>query len=164
MRLVFAASLALLLVAPAFAGSASTVRVGLVVTGHFASPLEGAWHSPTAARGTIYHFVVNASSGVVYQLVSMPLRETSGTCNLRVSGVIYSLEQTSAGSSYEMRYSIQSADVVTSSTDYDDCKDVAASYLSDIAAADGTRRLILSRTGEARLIDSATGTEYTRTR
>jgi hypothetical protein len=63
-----------------------------------------------------------------------------------------------------MRYSIQSADVVTSSTDFDDCKDAAASYLGDIAAADGTKSLILSRAGEGRLIDSTTGQEYTRTR
>lgn len=164
MRLVSAASLALLMAAPALAGGASAIHVGLVVTGRIASPLVGAWHSKTAARGTIYHFVVGGSSGAVYELVSIPLRETSGTCDLRVGGVIHSLEPTSGEASYEMQYSIRTADVVTSSTDFDDCEDVAASYLNDVAAAVGTRRLILSRTGEGRLIDSATGAEYTRTR
>ena len=91
------------------------------------------------------------------------LSAAPGECDLRVGGVIYSLEQTS-GATYEMQYSVQSADVVTSSTNSEDCQDVAASYLSDIAAADGTQSLILSRTGEGYFIDGATGAEYTRMR
>ena len=176
MRIAFAAALALLLAAtPALAGRASTINVGLVVTGNFASALVGTWHSRTAARGAIYHFVVAGSSGAFFKLVSIRLPETSptaakdalsaapGKCDLRVGGVIYSLEQTS-GATYQMQYSVQSADVVTSSTNSEDCQDVAASYLSDIAAADGTQSLILSRTGEGYLIDGATGAEYTRMR
>lgn len=113
------------------------MHVGLVVTGSIASSLSGTWDSRTAARGTIYHFVVSGRSGVVYELVSIPLREpspnaaedvigaapTAGTCDLRVSGVIYSLERISGGtaaassdyhlgSSYEMQYSIRSAEAV----------------------------------------------------
>jgi hypothetical protein len=165
-RIAFAAFLALLAAAPALAGSASTIHVGLIVTGSFASPLVGAWHARTAARGTIYHFVVSGNSGTFYQLVSIPLGAApkAGKCDLRVSGVIHSLEQTPGAASYEMQYSIQSADLVTSSTNFDDCKDVAASYLSDIPAAENTNSLILSRTGEGRLIDNATGADYTRIR
>lgn len=188
MRIAFAALLSLLLAAPALASSTSTMHVGLVVTGNFASSLFGTWDSRTAAQGTIYHFVVNGRSGVVYELVSVPSRATSvmavedvigaaptaGTCDLRVSGVIYSLEQISGGtaatssdyhlgSSYEMQYSIRSAEAVTSSTDFDACKEVAASYLSNVPAAGSVHSLTLSRTGKERLIDSATGEEYTRT-
>lgn len=158
-RLAFAACLALLLAAPAFAGSRATINVGVVVTGAFASPLVGSWHSKTAALGSIYHFTVSGRSGAFYQLVSLPLPEGKGSCDLRVGGVIHSLERAAKRSSYEMRYSIQSADVVTSSTDVDGCTDVAAAYLSDVSA-DGTRRMILSRTGRDRLIDTASGTEY----
>ena len=178
MRLASAASLSLLLAAPALAGSASTFHVGLVVTGDFAPALLGAWDSRSAARGTIYHFVVSGSSGVFYQLVSIPLQQTSPialkaafraapatpTCDLRVSGIISSLEPTAANRArYEMQYSIQSAQIVTSSTNVNDCKELAASYVSDMSAADSTQTLILSRAGEGRLIDSATGQEYVRT-
>lgn len=160
-RLAFAATLAFLLAAPALAAGTSTLHVGVVVIGDLASSLAGNWVSSTAARGAIYHFSVSDRSGAVHKLVSLPLREPSaGRCDLRVSGVIYSLEPT-AGSGYEMRYAIQAADVVTSSTDFDACQDVADSYLSDIPAADS---LILSRAGEGRLIDSATGVAYSRTR
>lgn len=131
MRIAFAASLSLLLASPTLASSVSTMHVGLVVTGSFASSLVGTWDSRSAARGNIYHFVVSGSSGLFYELVSIPLRETSpiaaqdtlgdpptaGTCDLRVSGVIYSLEQTSGttirasgdhhlGSSYEMQFRV----------------------------------------------------------
>lgn len=179
MRLVFAAAVALLSAAPAIASDASTMRVGLIVTGNFAAPLIGAWDSRNAARGVIYHFVVSRSSGVFYELVSVPLREASaiavddlvgaapavGRCDLRLSGVIYSLEQTARGSSrYDMQYSIQSAEVVTSSSHFEDCKEVAASYASDIPTANGTHGLTLSLIGDGRLIDSATGAEYTRLR
>lgn len=188
MRFAFAAALPLFLAGPALSSSAAAMHVGLVVTGSLASSLAGTWDSRTAARGTIYHFVVGGSSGVFYELVSVPLREisagamedalgaapTAGTCDLRVSGVIYSLERISGGtaatssdfhlgSSYEMQYSIRSAEAVTSSTDFDGCKEVAASYLSDTPAADSMHSLTLSRTGNGRLIDSATGEEYTRT-
>jgi len=175
-RLASAASLSLLLIAPALAGNTSTFHVGLVVTGHLAAPLVGTWDSRSAARGTIYHFVVSHSSGVFYQLVSVPLGEISpgvvktafgaapaaGRCDLRVSGIISSLEPTStasSGSSYEMRYAIEAAQVVTSSSNIADCEEVADSYLSDVPASDS---LMLSRTGDGRLIDRATGAEYVR--
>ena len=168
MRIGFAAALALLLAAPALAASSSTIHVGLVVTGSFASPLVGTWESRAAARGSIYHFVVSGSSGLVYKLVSLPLREpAAGTCDLRVSGLIYSLERRSgtassphSGSSYQMQYAVQSAEVVTSSTSVEDCREAGAAYLGN-TASDST--LILSRTGDGHLIDSATGTEYIRT-
>ena len=181
MKIAFAALLSLLMAAPALAGSTSAIHVELVVTGGLASPLAGTWDSRSAARGTIYHFAVSGSSGVFYKLVSVPLREplqvaaadspsagaAAQMCDLRVSGVIYSLDPTSGrtgpGSSYEMRYSIQSAQAVTSSTRFDDCKEVAASYVSSSSAADAPHSLILSRTGKGRLIDSATGQEYIRT-
>lgn len=167
MRLALAASWALILAAPALAAGASAVHVGLVVTGKLASPLIGAWHSGSTAPGAPYQFVVSSSSGRVYEFVSIPVRD-AGTCDLRVSGVIYSLEPTSRarpshGPSYELQYAIRSADVVNSSTDSDTCEIVAAAYLSDIQAV-GTHSLTLSRTGEGRLIDGATGAEYTRTR
>lgn len=175
MRIAFAALLSLLLAAPALASSTSTMHVGLVVTGNFAPPLIGTWDSGITARGTIYHFVVGGGSGVFFELVSVPLHETSAsdpaaeTCDLRVRGVIYSFEPIASrehphpASSYEMQYAIQSAEVVTSSTDFDGCKEVAASYVSDTPAVDARHSLILSRTGEGHLIDSATGAEYART-
>src|SRR3954464_5826797 len=92
-RIAFAAFLSWLLAAPALASSTSTMHVGLVITGNFASPLIGTWDSRIAARGIIYHFVVGGSSGVFFELVSVPLRETSPSaptvemCDLRVSGV-----------------------------------------------------------------------------
>jgi hypothetical protein len=158
-RLAFAALLSLLLTGPVLAGGTSTINVGLVVTGAFASPLTGSWHSPTAARGSIYHFTVSGHSGAFYRLVSVPLRDAKGTCDLRVSGVIYSLEQTSKRPSYEMQYSVRSADVVASSAQRDACKDVAASYLSDMPAVES---LVLSGAGEGRLVDRSTGAEYIR--
>lgn len=163
MRLVFAAALALLAAAPAIAGSSSTISVGLTVTGSFASPVTGVWRARTMAPGAMYQFVMSHSSGAFYEFVSVPIADTpvTGRCDFRISGVIHSLERSSReGASYEMTYSVQSADVVASSTDGVDCDDVAASYLSDV----NTRSMILSMTGEGRLIDSATRTEYVRTR
>jgi hypothetical protein len=148
------------MVAPALAGSASTMHVGLTLTGDFATALAGGWHARGAADGAIYHFVVRGSSGALYQHVSVPVRGR-GTCDLRLSGVIYSLEPVSGQRSrYEMQYAIQSADVITSSSS-GGCSDVADAYLNDVP---GAQSLILSRAGEGRLIDSATGVEYARTR
>lgn len=162
MRLAFVAVLALLGAAPALAGSTSTINVGLVVTGTFASSLAGTWHSNAADRGAIYHFVVGSDSGAFYKLVSIALPGT-GRCDLRVGGMITSFEPTS-GSRYEMHYSVQSADVITSEASGSDCNNVAASYLGEFQVGNGTQSLILSRAGDGRLIDSATGTEYMRAR
>jgi hypothetical protein len=173
-RLASAASLSLLLIAPALAGNTATFHVGLVVTGHLAAPLAGTWDARSAARGTIYHFVVSHSSGVFYQLVSVPLRETgvvktafgappaAARCDLRVSGVITSLEPASSGSAgagYEMRYVIEAAQVVTSSSNTADCQEVADAYLSEAPAS---ASLMLSPTSDGRLTDRATGAEYVR--
>jgi hypothetical protein len=162
-RLAFAAFLTLLIATPALAGGSSAITVGLVVTGNLASPLAGNWVSSSAARGGIYHFAVGDGTGTFHQLVSIPLRDASaGSCDLRISGVIYSLEPAAGrAASYDMRYAIQSADIVTASSDADACEDIAASYLSDAPATDS---LILSRTNDRRLVDSVTGVEYTRTR
>ncbi|RYE08225.1 MAG: hypothetical protein EOP22_14260 [Hyphomicrobiales bacterium] len=158
MRFVFAAALALLLVAPTHAGGrSSTIAVGLTVTGNLASSLAGTWQSRTVSPGAIYHFAVTNGSGAFYQRVSLPLR--AGNCDLRLSGVIYSLER--AGSGYEMHYGVRSADVVSSSTDPEACEDVAAAYLSDSRSP---HSLTLSPTGKDRLLDPATGAAYIRTR
>jgi hypothetical protein len=183
-RIAIAAAFALLVGVPALAGGASSgIHIGLVVTGSFASPLTGTWDSRGAAQGAVYHFVVSGASGVVYALVSLPLPKAAtiavtdvlgspsavGRCDLRLGGVIYSLQEapgaggSNSARSYEMRYSIQSVDAVASAN-FDDCKRVAASYLSDIPAAERMQSLFLSRASDGRLVDAVTGTEYTRSR
>lgn len=176
MKLAAAASLSLLLVAPALAGSASNFRVGLVVTGHLAPALVGTLEARGAAPGSIYHFVVSDRSGVFFQLVSVPLGESSlgvlktafgappaaPRCDLRVSGVITSLEPTAAasqGGGFEMHYAIEAALVITSSSNTANCQEVADAYLSE---STGSGSLMLSRAGDGHLLDRATGAEYVR--
>lgn len=179
MKIIFAASLSLLVATPALAAGVSSIHVGLIVTGNFASPLVGSWDSKVAVDGAIYHFVIGGTSGAFYELVSVPLRENlliaaddvlgappdTGRCDLRLSGVIFSLEGTSGNrahlaDSYEMRYSVETVEAVTSSTDFDHCRQVAASYVT----AGAPRSLILSKAGDGRLVDATSGVEYTRTR
>jgi hypothetical protein len=185
-RIASAAILSLLVTTPTLAAAAA-IHVGLVVTEDFARPLVGTWDAKFPAKGTIYHFVVSGSFGVFYELVSVPAQETAsiavsdvlgaalgaGRCDLRLSGVINSLEEDpgaivhgaggQAHASYEMRYSIQSAEVITSSTDLDRCKQVASTYVSD-AGLGAASRLLLSRASDGSLIDSVSGTQYFRAR
>ena len=188
MRIAFAACLSLLATAPAFAAGFSTIHVGLVVTGNIAFPLVGTWDSRTRGSDTPYHFALSRTSGLFYELVSVPLDGSGVTtmgsvsgiaavhavCDLRVTGVITSVEKVSGetiGSfsdrhlkpTYEMRYSIQYAEVVTSPVNLDECKQVAASYVDNASAAETAGTLFLYWAGDGSLIDSAAGTEYART-
>jgi len=86
----------------------------------------------------------------------------ANTCQFRLTGAILAVEETSdnATPTYQMRYLIQSAEAIISPAGVDDCRPIASSYISDVSSDE--RTLFLTWAADGALIDSISGTQYTR--
>jgi hypothetical protein len=180
-KIAFAAVLLLLAIAPAVAAGSSALHVGLVITGSFSPQLVGAWESRPVAMNAVYRFQVHGTSGQLFELVSVPAEagdrpdaptDAAAGCQFRLTGAILSVEKASGKAAragiltggltptYQMRYQVRSAEAVISSASADGCRQIAASYVSDVSA--GERTLFLTKAADGTLIDSVAGTQYTR--
>jgi hypothetical protein len=172
-----------------FAGSSSSsIQVGIIITKSPTPPLVGIWDTEAAVKKDIYHLEISSALGLSYQVISAPSQEATLTamtetvnsipdivgCDIRFTGTIDALERAPSKivhyfsdhkylkPDYVVRYSVETAELLDSPANPDNCAQLVAKYESDISAARIVRSLFLSKSVRGGLIDSVAGTVYAR--